>query len=255
MIYQMNNPEITAPLFGEWEETILWSCLQGIMGSVFADDQVTPRSAMAMLGNFAFLAGRPNTELAGFKPDSCNQTYMILVPQNDELKHTILNVFGEKASIISRYAIKKEPNVFDREHLNRIRASLGSSYQLHRIDEVIYRQCKAEEWCSDFVAQFQDYEEYRRLGLGVVILEGRRIVSGASSYSRYRDGIEIEIDTREEYRRRGLALICAASLILDCLDQNLYPSWDAHNKASVALAQKLGYHYSHTYTAVEIHGY
>lgn len=80
-------------------------------------------------------------------------------------------------------------------------------------------------------------------------------MSGASSYSRYHEGIEIEIDTREEYRRKGFAYICGAKLILECLKRNLYPSWDAHNKASVALAEKLGYHYDHTYTAIEIWEY
>lgn len=57
---------------------------------------------------------------------------------------------------------------------------------------------------------------------------------------------------RAEYRRRGLASICGAKLILECLNRNLYPSWDAQNEASAALAEKLGYHYSHTYTAIEI---
>ena len=38
--------------------------------------------------------------------------------------------------------------------------------------------------------------------LGVVILKDVEPVSGASSYSEYRGGIEIEIDTREDYRRK-----------------------------------------------------
>ena len=91
--------------------------------------------------------------------------------------------------------------------------------------------------------------------IGVVISKDGLIISGASSYSRYQNGIEIEIDTRKEYRRNGFACICAAKLILECLKRNLYPSWDAHNKASAALAEKLGYHYSHAYTALEIWDY
>lgn len=78
------------------------------------------------------------------------------------------------------------------------------------------------------------------------------IVSGASSYSAYRGGIEIEIDTKEEYRRRGLALACGAKLILECLDRGLYPSWDAHNRCSAALAEKLGYRLDYAYDAYEI---
>ena len=66
-------------------------------------------------------------------------------------------------------------------------------------------------------------------------------VAGAGSYCVYRGGIEIEIDTREDHRRRGLAAACGARLILECLDRGLYPSWDAHDLRSVALAEKLGY--------------
>ena len=83
------------------------------------------------------------------------------------------------------------------------------------------------------------------------------IVSGASSYSSYVRGIEIEIDTREDYRRRGLAYICGAKLVLECLGRGWYPSWDAQNQWSVALAEKLGYHFDHeyvTYVAVTLGG-
>ena len=40
--------------------------------------------------------------------------------------------------------------------------------------------------------------------------------------------------------------MCAA-LILSCLDDGLYPSWDAANMNSVHLAEKLGYQFSHEY--------
>ena len=69
----------------------------------------------------------------------------------------------------------------------------------------------------------------------------------------YRGGIEIEIGTREDYRRKGLASVCGAKLILECMDRNLYPSWDAQNKWSVSLAEKLGYHFERAYPAYEIY--
>ena len=77
-------------------------------------------------------------------------------------------------------------------------------------------------------------------------------VAGASSYSSFDGGIEIEIDTKAEYRRRGLATACGAKLILECLDRGWYPSWDAQNPWSLALAEKLGYHFDREYTAYEI---
>ncbi len=40
---------------------------------------------------------------------------------------------------------------------------------------------------------------------------GNMTGAGASSYSVYKGGIEIEIDTSSEYRRRGLATACGAT--------------------------------------------
>ena len=81
------------------------------------------------------------------------------------------------------------------------------------------------------------------------------IVAGASSYSSYKEGIEIEIVTKEGYRKQGFAYRCAAKLIVECLQRNLYPSWDARTRISVALAEKLGYVYSHEYVAYDINNY
>ena len=63
-------------------------------------------------------------------------------------------------------------------------------------------------------------------------MHGDEWVAGASSYSMYTGGIEIELDTKEEHRRKGLALAVAARLILECLDRGLYPCWDAANLQS-----------------------
>lgn len=255
MIYEITNTSIVSPLFVNWEETLIYSCLQGIMGKIYADDLMHPVSAMAIIGDFIFFAGKPNLELVSYKPNWCTQNYMIMVPQDIYWGNMITHFYGDKAHIISRYATKKEPHIFNKEKLEKIVSSLPEPYRLSMIDEHIYQMCKTEAWCADFVSQFPTYEIYHELGIGVVICKNDIIISGASSYSRYRDGIEIEIDTKKEYRQKGFASMCGAKLILECLNRNLYPSWDAHNKASIALAEKLGYHYSHTYTAVEIWDY
>ena len=93
----------------------------------------------------------------------------------------------------------------------------------------------------DLCSQFADYADYERRGIGVAALYQGTPVAGASSYTVYRGGIEIEIDTRVDFRRQGLATACGARLILNCLERGLYPSWDAHSRASLSLAEKLGY--------------
>lgn len=255
MIHKLINTRMAAPVFEEWEETLIWSCLQGIMGEIYVDSLENPHSAMAILGDFIFFAGEPSKELVSYKPNCCEQDFIIMVPGNDAWESLINQCYNEKAKKVERYAIKKEPAAFDREKLQQILLTLPAGYELKMIDEGIYEKCKAVGWSKDLVSQYRDYEIYQRLALGAVILKDGEIVSGASAYSRYQDGIEIEIDTEEGHRRKGLAYICGAKLILECLERNLYPSWDAQNSWSVALAEKLGYCYSHTYTAYEIWGY
>lgn len=255
MIYEITNTEKVSTLFGNWEETLIWSCLQGIMGKIYGNDSDHPTAAMSLLGDFAFFAGEPDVELVSYKPNWCTQDFIIMVPQSEGWKHAITEFYSDRANIVSRYAIKKEPDIFDKQKLEAVVSNLPEEYGLHMIDEPLYQMCRLESWSADLVSQFPAYEDYRRLGLGAVILKNNTIVSGASSYSRYREGIEIEIDTKKEYRRRGLAYVCGAKLILECLKRNLYPSWDAQNRESVALAEKLGYHYSHAYTAIEVEGW
>lgn len=255
MVFRLNDTKKAERLFDNWQETIIWSCLDKIMGEIYVDSLDNPLSAMAILGDFCFLAGLPKKELVLFKPESCKNNIIIMVPQNNKWAELIVQAYGDKAKEVIRYAIKKEHNVFDRDKLQAAVDSLAPEYTLKMIDEEIFNMCLLNDWSMDLVSQYKDYDTYQALGLGVAILKDGILVSGASAYSRYRDGIEIEIDTKEDFRRKGLAYICGAKLILECLDENLYPSWDAQNKWSVALAEKLGYHYDHDYLAYEILGY
>ncbi|MGI6095340.1 MAG: GNAT family N-acetyltransferase [Lachnospiraceae bacterium] len=241
-------------LFKDWEETLIWSCLQGVMGKVYTDTSNTD-AAMAMLGDFAFFAGKPSEKLLRYKPESCKQDFIIMVPQNEEWSALIEQVYKEKAKKVIRYAFKKEPDIFDKDKLEKIVDQLHDDFEIKLIEESEFSLCRENDWSKDLVSQFADYEIYSKLGLGVVILHNGELVAGASSYGRYQEGIEIEIDTREDYRRKGLAYISGAKLILECLNRNLYPSWDAQNLWSAALAEKLGYHFSHEYTAYEITDY
>lgn len=255
MILKIDDTKKAEPLFNHWQETLIWSCLQNIMGSIYVDNIEKPLSAMAINADFCFFAGLPNEELVRFKQEGYTNNFIIMVGQNEEWKELITAAYGDKAKQVTRYAIKKEQNVFDREKLQKAINSLPPEYTLQMIDEAAFHQCRSSEWSMDLVSQYKDYETYHKLGLGAGIFLDGMLVSGASAYIRYQDGIEVEIDTKREYRRKGLAYVCGAKLILECLEKGLYPSWDAQNKLSVALAEKLGYHYDHDYTAYEIYEY
>ena len=42
MIQKITNIEKVKDLFAGWEETLIWSCMQGVMGEIYADDAPHP---------------------------------------------------------------------------------------------------------------------------------------------------------------------------------------------------------------------
>ncbi len=257
MIKKVTNTAAVEPLFSDWQETCIWSALQGIMGDIYTKDCKLPDAAMVILGDFCFFAGNPNAELVAYKPEDSNKSFIIMVPQNEAWAQLIEKQYGESAKKITRHAIRKDKGTFDKEKLKQAAADIPEGYELRMIDKELYDVCLSEDWSRDFVSNYKDYAMFENLGLGVLMINKNtgEIVAGASSYSTYKDGIEIEIVTREDHQRKGLAYRCAAKLILECLDRNLYPSWDARTMISVALAEKLGYVYSHDYVAYDILNY
>lgn len=242
-------------LFEGWNETLIRSCLQGYMGYAWADSYRNPKSAQIVIADFCFFTGIPNIELVKNKPKEYPSDFIIMVPQNRDWAKLISEVYGKNATLTSRYAIKKEKDIFDKEKLQSIVDNLCEDYKIKMIDKETYDLCMKSDWSKDLCSHFKDYHDYNERGLGVVAVYKGEIVSGASSYTIYKDGIEIEIDTRADYRRKGLALACGAKLILEALRMNKYPSWDAQNKGSVALAEKLGYHFDKEYKVYEVIGY
>ena len=237
MIYRLEDTSKVRDIFDGWEDTCVWSCQQKVMGTILVTDTEAPKSAIAVVGCFAFCAGKP----AGF---------FVMVPENEAWSALLEECFPD-CKRVTRYAIRKDTK-FDRAVLEQYRNSLPDGCELRKIDGELYDLCLADPETASFVACFESKEQFLELGRGFVILRDGRIVSGASSYSRYLGGIEIEVDTVKEERQKGLARVCCAALILQCLSEGLYPSWDAHNPISVHLAETLGYRFSHEYPAYEV---
>ena len=230
-----------APLFHGWEETMIWSCLQGCMGRAWADRPHSPGAGQILVGDFCLLAGTPTDALVRHIPPEFGSDFLLLIPRTADWHPLIRQVWDGRCTQTLRYAIRKEPGVFDPDLLRACVGRLPPGYTLRPIDEALWRRTREEAWCRDLCSQFPAWEDYRLHGLGFMALRDGRPAAGASSYLYYNGGIELEVDTHPHHRRRGLALACAAALILACLERGLYPSWDAHDPRSAALAQKLGY--------------
>lgn len=246
MVYELKDTTKVETIFAGWDETLIYSCIQQVMGKIYVTDIDNPKSACAFVGCFAFYAGEPNEELITNKPEG----FVIMMPQNEEWAKLIEKCFPTSKKVI-RYAIRKDTK-FDIQKLEEMVNQLPLGYELKKIDGEIYDKCLENPVTADFVSAFCSKEKYLEYGRGMVVIKDGEIVAGASSYTRYKEGIEIEVDTVESERRKHLATAACAALILNCLAEGLYPSWDAQNMNSVHLAEKLGYEYAYEYVAYEV---
>lgn len=228
-------------MFSGWPETMIWSCLDGSMGEIITLSPENPKCAAAQLGDFCFLAGSPDIRLLD------RVSALILTPQNEEWARLIERRFGNGAVRKTRYAIKKN-TVFDRTKLEKLACAPDGKYEIREFDGEIYSAAMAEGWSRDFCVNFENEEDFVHRGIGMAAVMDGRLIAGASSYSIYSGGIEIEVDTLPEFRNQGLATACAAALVLKCMELGRYPSWDAHDMRSVHLAEKLGYELAGPYT-------
>lgn len=175
-----------APLFCKWEETLIWSCLQGYMGYAISDNDENPSAAQIVIGDFCFFAGKPNKSLVK------KAAAPIIIPQNEDWGILIELVWKSQVKKDLRYAIKKERNIFDVEKLTKYTELPNKEYILKLFDQQIYQQAMSENWSKDLCSQFADYNDYHNRGLGVGILYNNKLVAGASSYTVYNGGIEIQ---------------------------------------------------------------
>ena len=232
-------------LFGDWNETMIWSAMEGTMGSVYGDES----AAVAAAVDFCFYAGEPNEEILRYWPAECKRELRILVPRDKRWEEAIEQTFGDKAKRVVRYALQKTPEKFDRAHLLSLTEQLPEGYSLRRFDREIYDKILADGWGKTLVASYENYDHFEKMGYGVAVMYGEEMAAGISSYCSFRGGYEAEINTHDAHRRKGLGLACAARFILDCLEQGKYPGWDAANEGSIRMAQKLGYLFDREYVA------
>ncbi len=240
---------IIKDLYGDAYDTTIWSYFQGYHGRAWCNKFDQPTCARILVGDFCFLAGEPEgVEVQDFLYhglEGMDRSKFIWIPQNNIWEQAVRQSGNFEQS--TRYALCKNKNQFKTEILQEYCNQLPSQYEFREINEELYYQLLKELWTQDFVSNYKNVLEFLNHGLGVLVLEGSNIIAGASAYTHYDGGIEVEIATREEYRRQGLATIVGARLILECLALDLYPNWDAANLYSLAVAKKLGYELSHEY--------
>ncbi|WP_426350266.1 GNAT family N-acetyltransferase [Alloiococcus sp. CFN-8] len=231
-------------------EATLPGYLQGfISGASWVNDIINPTTAILVIADFCYLIGnidkKYKAEIVDILKDNCKGK--LIGYSSNTWSEFIEENFAETFKKRKRYSFKHESNIFDRNKLENYADAIQPELNTKRINEEIYQIALQQSWTEDFCSNFLSLEHFLNYGIGYVIMKDGEIISGASSYSYCKGHIDITIETKPEYQRKGLALACASKVILECLDRNIYPKWDASNLNSVALAEKLGYNLDKEY--------
>ncbi|MEZ4628041.1 MAG: GNAT family N-acetyltransferase [Eubacteriales bacterium] len=86
----------------------------------------------------------------------------------------------------------------------RISRNCRKDMNLKMFDAAIYEQAISESWSSSFIGCFNDTADFLARGVGVAALYEGELVAGATSYSVYTGGFEIEIITHRDHREKDL---------------------------------------------------
>lgn len=238
------------------DQVLAWAAVEGGMGRVWVPELKNPSFCLILLGDFVYLFGI--TPKGQQSMDLRTQLYMecqeaFIFPSDSLWELWLEENFPGQYRQLSRYAMRKDRNNFCDETLKTYASDIPEGIRIKAIDKSLYLQALKEDWSRDFCSNFESPEEFEKRGLGFVALDGRKLVSGCSAYGASDGSMEIQVETRKEYRRKGLALACSARFILTYMEKGVYPDWDAANLQSVGLAEKLGYIFDREYQVYQLH--
>ncbi|MEX2158043.1 MAG: GNAT family N-acetyltransferase [Dehalococcoidia bacterium] len=222
------------------------AALDGTMGRAWADDASRPTFGMVHL-EFFMLAGDANAPQAEAAVRAIYERGSI-VARDASWEPLIRRVWGERLRPYTR--VEFGVGEWDRAYLRRFIDALPGGLALRRI--TMEDVARFEQLADSVVYNFASLEDFIERGVGFGIEHEGRFVSGCASFAISPHSLEFEIQTHEDFRRRGLACAAAAAMIEHCIERGLEPSWDAHNDMSAALATKLGFVNPAPYTAYEL---
>ena len=222
--------------------------LEGTMGRAIADDAEEPRVAVLQAPHLKL------NIVGGDAGHPAARKYLEQLPKHSALlfgaegwPELVIRVHGGKLIAMPRFAFTSE--ALDIEHLRELGSRVPDGYRPVQLDLALARRLGAEEsrFAEDHMVNFDSPEDFIERGFGFCLLHGEQIASVATTFAVCSKGIEIQINTRKEHARKGLATAVAAHLAVHSLEQGLDPNWDAANDSSAGLAKKLGYTPQGTY--------
>ncbi|MBP7175136.1 MAG: GNAT family N-acetyltransferase [Thermoclostridium sp.] len=155
----------------------------------------------------------------------------------------LLNLFSDKR-------IHQEDEYFFRSSAGgRLQAMY--EYSIVRVDADFIDRLSASEFdhpemVTDRILQsWETYEQFFKRSLAFAAVSGKSIAAVIAGTARYQNIIPIDIETREEHRRKGLANALTKYFVNACMENGLTAQWNCvdSNIASRKTAIKAGFQF------------
>jgi len=175
----------------------------------------------ALLGEIINTLRREGDVLIGLRNDDARWS---MVPPEPDYQGTVLEFFNRSVGGGSDAFFKAVP----------------PGCELRRIDRELFERCAERDVT---VAIYGSTEEALAKGFGLCLMRGETILCDAFAGPAALSMIELGVTTLERYRERGYATITCAHLVRWCEQLGYATYWNCakQNKASAAVARKLGY--------------
>jgi RimJ/RimL family protein N-acetyltransferase len=222
-------------------------------GGIYVDNHIEPTCCLITCrsGKYLVAGDTSNTAFNEFISNYlCNKenhsNYFDLYSSSLNWRIKIDEILGDNAAKLSRQLFQ-----WDNSNLSSISKwsqMLPEGFELKKMDTVLFEKY-VREMDPSYMDLWETPNYFVSSGFGFCILKDNDFVCVCNTYYVRQGFAEIDIVTKDEYRKQGFALLACSEFIKYCVANNINPIWDCDNgnENSKSLAIKLGFKSAETY--------
>jgi RimJ/RimL family protein N-acetyltransferase len=222
-------------------------------GRIYADNNIEPTCCLIVCksGKYLVAGDTNNTGFNEFLSDYLydrenHSNYFDLYSSSQKWIFKLDELLADNAAKLSRQLFRW--NYLRLSSIPNFSEMLPEGFELKRMDADLFVKY-SKEIDSSYINLWGSPNNFVSNGFGFCIMKDNEFVSICNTYYVRQGFAEIDIITKEQFRKQGFALITCSEFIKHCVNNNIKPIWDCDdgNKRSKALAEKLGFQSVETY--------
>lgn len=228
--------------------TFAYAVVEGMQpGRIYADNNINPTCCLVTCRGGKYL-------VAGDTSNIMFNEFLSDFLHNRENHSTYFDIYSSSREwiikldeILSDNAVKLSRQLFQWDCSNLSSVTKWSNmmikeFELKKMDATLFNKY-VEEMDSSYNQLWESSDNFISNGFGFCILKNEEFVSVCNTYYVKQGFADIDIVTKNEFRKQGFALITCSAFIEYCVKNDIKPIWDcdAGNENSESLAIKLGF--------------